>query len=292
MKAIVTVGISASGKSTFAKEWAKKNNAVISNRDDLRFSLTGASDWSEYKFNKQTEAMITAIQLDTMTLAAKRNQNIIMADTNLNKTYRDVLIKNLTDIGFDVEIKTFPITLEEAWRRDSLRVNGVGHLVIYKQYQQWLEYTDEDRRIYVPNNTLPPCIVFDIDGTLAVMKDRKPYEWDKVDTDHVRVIIRSMLHGYQNLGFNIVIVSGRDSVCREKTLQWLEDNDMIGNALYMRPKDDMRDDRIVKSEIALDFVAHRWNIRGWVDDRPKVVRMLYEIGIPNVICVADQNLEF
>jgi len=292
MKAVVTIGISASGKSTFAREWAKKNNAVITNRDDLRFSLTGAKDWSEYKFNKHTEKLITSIQHDTINLAAVAKKDIIVADTNLNKTYRDKLIELLTTLGYEVEIKTFPITLEEAWKRDSLRANGVGHHVIYRQYQQWLEYVADTSRVYVPNEELPPCVVFDIDGTLAVMKERKPYEWDKVDTDHVRLMVKHMLIGYKSLGYEIVIVSGRDAVCREKTLQWLEDNDVIGNALFMRGEGDMRDDRIIKCEIALGVVANQWNIRGWVDDRPKVVRMLYGIGIPNVICVADQNVEF
>ena len=43
MKATITVGISASGKTTWAKAHAQATGAIISNRDDLRFSNVGRS---------------------------------------------------------------------------------------------------------------------------------------------------------------------------------------------------------------------------------------------------------
>lgn len=289
MKAIVTIGISASGKTTFAKEWAKKNNAIISNRDDLRFALTGAKDWSEYKFNKHTETLITAIQHDTIDIAAAAKKDIIIADTNLNKTYRDKLIEILTSVGYEVEIKTFPITLEEAWRRDSLRTNGVGHHVIYKQYQQWLEYIE--RRKYEPSTSKANAIIVDVDGTLASVGNRKPYDWDKVGLDTVRPIVKQMVNAF-SFTHKIIVVSGRDSICRDATKTWLLTNDIAFNQLLMRSEGDMRKDTIIKEEIFWNNIAENYNVEAVFDDRPCVVRMWHDIGIKNVISVADQNVEF
>ena len=290
MKAIITVGISASGKTTWAKEYALKNkNTIISNRDDLRFSITGAKTWSEYKFHKQTESIITDIQTETMKIAAASGKDIIMSDTNLNKVYRDVLKAKLRYLGFEVEIKTFPIALEDACKRDSLRANGVGKDVIYKQYQQWLEYIK--RPIYVPDTSKTKAIIVDIDGTLAQMVDRKPYDWHKVGSDTVRPIVKQMISAFSSTHL-VIIVSGRDGVCYEDTAAWLANNGIARANLLMREVGDMRKDTIIKEEIFWRDIAPYYNIEAVFDDRPSVVRMWNELKIPNVIAVADQNMEF
>ena len=68
--------------------------------------------------------------------------------TNLNKVYRDDWIERATDAGYEVIIKEFPITLEEAWKRDAARGNGVGQTTIYQQYKLWQEYIGVKK--YVP----------------------------------------------------------------------------------------------------------------------------------------------
>ena len=51
MKLIMTVGISASGKTTWAE--TQKHCMVNINRDDIRFNIVQpGSDWSTYKFSE------------------------------------------------------------------------------------------------------------------------------------------------------------------------------------------------------------------------------------------------
>lgn len=61
-KIIITVGVSGSGKSTFAKELKEANPEYIEiNRDSFRFDLftNGVEDWSKYKFTKDREKEVT-----------------------------------------------------------------------------------------------------------------------------------------------------------------------------------------------------------------------------------------
>ena len=172
MKLILTVGISASGKTTWAES---QKNIVNINRDNIRFSVVQpGSDWSTYKFNKKNEKRVTELELNAATEVTKFGSDIIISNTNLNSKTREFWKDFAKHHNYEFEIKEFPITLEEAIKRDNLRQNGVGERVIRKQYQQWLEYIG--RKTYTPNEKLPKCIIVDIDGTIAEMNGRGPFE--------------------------------------------------------------------------------------------------------------------
>lgn len=293
MKAILTVGISASGKSCWAREYAKKHKAIISNRDDLRFSLTGCSGWGEYKFDKKIETVITNQEYNLAYNAAQLGKDFIVSNTNLNETTRNEWVEYLKNFGYEVEINRFPITLEEAWKRDSLRVNGVGRDVIYKQWKQWLKFIG--RKQYVPDESLPKAVMFDIDGTLAHMDGKRgPFEREKVGTDTPDKHVVHMSRAYAK-NYRIVFLSGRDGICAGQTVQWLEDYvvepEDVWN-LYMRDVNDTRKDTIVKEEIFWRDIAPYYDVQAVVDDRPSVCRMWRDVGIPKVIQVGDPHEEF
>ena len=64
MKAIVTVGISASGKSTWAKQQVGYMNI---NRDDIRFNtVCPGGNWNTYKFNKKNEQRVEELFWDNV----------------------------------------------------------------------------------------------------------------------------------------------------------------------------------------------------------------------------------
>jgi predicted kinase len=290
MRAIITIGVSCSGKSSWAREYAKKHKAIISNRDDLRFSLTGATNWSEYKFDKKIEDMITMLQRDIILRAAARQKDVIIADTNLDFTRREEVVAFCKSVGYDtIEYQPFPITLEEAWKRDALRPNGVGRDVIYKQWKQWLKFTG--RKVYEPDESLPKAVIFDVDGTLAHMNGRGPFEWDKVGEDSLDLVVYGMLQEFLRSHYTVIVVSGRDGVCKEQTKKWLS-NHGIHAPLFMRKPGDIRKDSIIKEEIFWEHTAPYYNVQAVVDDRPQVVRMWYDIGIPKVICVGNPYEEF
>lgn len=121
---------------------------------------------------------------------------------------------------------------------------------------------------------LPKAIIVDIDGTLAKMtSERGPFDWMKVQTDLVNPPIRHIVNLYQSAGHEIILFSGRDSVCRELTEQWLSDNLIGYNQLHMRPQGDFRKDAIIKRELFDANVAGKYDIQFVLDDRNQVVDM-------------------
>ena len=296
MKLILTVGISASGKTTWVNN-SRLYNTVNINRDDIRFNIVQpGSNWKTYKFNSGNESKVTQFELRLAESAVKTHENIIISNTNLNPKIRNFWKEYAKKNGYEFEIIEFPITLEEAIKRDRLRQNSVGEKVLYKQYQQWLEYIG--RKTYIPNKDLPKCLIVDIDGTIAKMTNRGPFEWDKVSHDEPRKFVLDMIEGIvkENDCF-VVYLSGRDSVCEPDTRKWIYDNtsDYVFShnwQLYMRKENDTRKDCIVKEEIFWDKIASKYNVIGVFDDRPQVLQMWHELKLPNVICVGNPFEEF
>lgn len=300
MKAIITVGVSASGKTTWARNFAHismPERWEVLSRDDVRRSmletrhnrkLAPGELWKLWKFKDEKD--VSAIIDSHIDKFADRKINLILADTNLSSSHRAELRRKLIGFGYEVEIKDFPVTFEEAIRRDAGRPDGVGHSVIWKQYKQWYEYAGG--RVYVSDETKPKAIIFDVDGTLAHMNGKRgPFEWDKVHLDDLREEIAVMYKGFHAAGYFMIVVSGRDGACRDLTRKWLNDNNLNFDQLFMRNPGDMRKDNIVKEEIFFGEIADKYNVKMVVDDRPQVVRQWQLMGLP-VAAVANQYEEF
>lgn len=147
MKAIITVGISGSGKSTWAeRQWDSVQDYPfkVINRDDTRWTLSGKRGWNgdnAYKFYHVVEDSVTLLNYQKMCEAAERKRDIIIADTNLNPKTRNKLIRQCQELGYEVEIKEFPISFPEALKRDAQRgIFAVGEDVLKKQWEQWVQY--------------------------------------------------------------------------------------------------------------------------------------------------------
>ena len=296
LKAIITVGVSGSGKSTYAKELCKEYNWFNIERDVIRefimvtqFHFPSSGDfvmvdnlWKHWKF--KNESLVNA-EFDLNILRAVNNKfNIVISNTNLNKYHRDALKLKLEALGYEVEIKVFglDLTFEELCKRDLWRKNSVGYTIIAKQYEQFRKefpkYTLKD----VSNK--PNILICDIDGTAAIMCDRSPYSWDKVKYDIHNEVVFSFLEGFCSHSIHvnqiqpkIIFMSGRDSVCRADTIQWIDAwcyrNSGFDYELYMRKEGDMRKDTIVKEELFFENVDGKYNVQGVLDDRNCVVRL-------------------
>jgi len=309
-EAIVTVGISASGKSTFANAWVQAaphwNRAEI-NRDMIRRELMrkDGNEFSWEKWNWKREKEVTIIATTAINNCVSNGYDIIVSDTNLNQARRIELIKQLTGMGFRVTVKDFPVTLEDAWKRDAKRPDGVGHSVIAEQYEKWLEYIGrkdaypEYMSVFVANpNEQPKCILVDIDGTLAHMNGKRgAFEWEKVGLDDCDEAVVGIVNRYgvaddgSERGTYVIILSGRDGICEPQTRQWLYDNDIYFDRLIMRAPNDMRKDTIVKEEIFWRDIAPNYNVQFVIDDRPCVVRLWQRIGL-KTFAVGNQHIEF
>ncbi|WP_394159415.1 phosphatase domain-containing protein [Galactobacter valiniphilus] len=129
--------------------------------------------------------------------------------------------------------------------------------------------------------TLPTCWIFDMDGTLALMEGRSPYDMHRVaeDVPNAPVIqLAQALAAHPGVD-RIVIASGRNEAARRATQSWLTFNDVPWDALFMRPDGDQRRDDAVKEEILDRDILPRYRVLGVVDDRQQVVDMWRRRGL-------------
>ena len=117
------------------------------------------------------------------------------------------------------------------------------------------------------------AIIVDIDGTLAKMNGRGPFEWSRVGEDTVNKPVRQVVEMFRSVGYTIIIFSGRDAVCRDQTTRWLYDNDITYHFLYMRPEGNNEKDAIIKRRLYDQYVNGVFEVRLVLDDRNQVVDM-------------------
>lgn len=121
----------------------------------------------------------------------------------------------------------------------------------------------------------PTAIMVDIDGTLAHMQDRSPYDYSKVMSDTLDDVIADITRKYKT----VVVMSGRPESCREDTENWLRKHAVRFDKLFMRTTGDNRKDSIVKLELYKEHVEPNYNISFILDDRNQVVKMWREQGL-------------
>lgn len=122
-----------------------------------------------------------------------------------------------------------------------------------------------------------PAILCDIDGTLAHMMGRSPYDWSRVEEDFIDENVREILELYHyNTEVRIILMSGRDEVCRKETIRWLDHHLVSYDELLMRGANDTRKDNVVKMELYNEFIKDRYKVRFILDDRDQVVKMWRE----------------
>jgi predicted kinase len=280
-KITILKGLPASGKSTWAKLEVTANQGKVKriNKDDLRAMIDGGA-WS-----KEREKLIVNVRNGLIYQFTQAGYDVIVDDTNLDPKH-EKNIRELFGQTNEVVVKTFDVTLSEAIRRDRARSNPVGANVIRRMYNQYFK-----PKAYVPSlPMMPRCIIVDIDGTVALMNGRSPYDTSKADTDLPNPPVVDLVRRYAEYGIPIVFMSGREEKYRDLTEKWLQDNVMgvagINAYLFMRPTGDTREDSIVKKELFEKYVASLYNPLFVLDDRNRVVDMWRSLGL-TVLQVAE-----
>lgn len=129
-----------------------------------------------------------------------------------------------------------------------------------------------------PTQHKPPrAIVCDIDGTLAHMGERSPYDWHRVGEDTLDQVIIDLLRHFNDRV--IILVSGRDESCRAETADWLAANKVPFQHLYMRQTGDNRKDVVIKKELHEAHIKGKFQVDFVLDDRNQVVKMWREQGL-------------
>ena len=139
-------------------------------------------------------------------------------------------------------------------------------------------------------------IIFDLDGTLALIDDRRALatkengkiNWDvffnpdNIQLDKPNWPVIEMAKTLKNAGNRIVIFSGRSKATKEVTKDWLNQHGVPFDVIKMRPTGNgfqfMADD-LLKKKWLEDLFPNTDDILCVFDDRDKVVKMWRENGI-------------
>ena len=140
-------------------------------------------------------------------------------------------------------------------------------------------------------DTNKQIVIFDLDGTLALIDDRRKWctkpngklDWDKffdpnnISMDKPNLPVIKMAQTLHSNGFKIQILSGRSVSTWDATTKWLADNKVPFDVLNMRPLKDFTPDDVLK-QLWLDNIK-KDNVLCTFDDRQKVVDMWRANGI-------------
>lgn len=299
-KLIITRGLPASGKTTFARRWvnADPRTRIRLNRDELRRMLhadVGATT------NGLQEHLITKIQQDTARQALRAGTDVIVDDTNLRgRTAADWA--TLADVvGAEFAVQDFThVTAETCLWRNAQRPaeTRVPEEVVNTMNLKFLngrilpapaprQKVESEWTATEPDWSLPTVYLVDIDGTVAIKGDRDIYDGAKVHLDTVNEDVAMVIHNLSQ-EHQLIYMSGRSDEYRGVTEQWLKANGLEFDELHMRAAGDHRKDSIVKHELFNRHVRNKYNVRGVFDDRNQVVEMWRAIGL-TVFQVADGN---
>jgi predicted kinase len=236
VEVILTRGLPASGKSTWARRLVAENPGMYKrvNKDDLRAMLDGSTH------TKSNEAFVLQVRDDIILRAVEAGRHVIVDDTNFAPKH-EARIRQLVKGKATVRIEEFTASVEECIRRDLARPNSV---------------------------------IVDLDGTYAIMGDRSPYDAARAGIDELNMVVHSIVSAYKgDPTKRVILCSGRQSEHRAVTEAWLSRHDIAYDELFMRGVDDRRKDSLVKREIFETHIRGKFNVDFVLDDRQQVVDM-------------------
>lgn len=290
-------GLQGSGKSTYARAWVAEDpdHRIRVNRDDIRFALFG----KYWGLSQHQEETVSTIEHATSTAALKAGLSVIIDATNFKARTAKDWISAADKHKAEFVVVDIETPLEECIKRDMERgIRGersVGEEVIRDYAKRFLQKgkfppkpvkmeakAAEVGAPYEHAEGLPFVWLFDVDGTLARMQGRSPYAWDRVHED---TAIEDVVRVARLLSreYPVIVFSGRDEVCYEATMTWLEDVAGLNvKELHMRPTAtngvDLPDD-VVKLDLFEKHIRGKYNVAGVFDDRLRVCRAWENLGL-------------
>lgn len=300
-KLILTRGLPASGKSTWAKAWvaADPSSRLRVNRDDIRLQLYG-----RYWGDGVDENMVTKVEDAMVRAAVDAGKDVVIDATHL----RSAWITRWRRLYPDLEVKNFEEPVESLIFRDKMRTRSVGAENIRSMATRYhikpngalpplpepVEASAQWKPAPAYQEGLPEAYIVDIDGTLANhVGVRNPYDTSKYHLDTLHAHVAETITRLMLADAHIIFVSGRDSAYRAVTVEWLRDFGLGDyTAFFMRPEGDRRNDAIVKHELYHEHIAGKFNVIGVFDDRGRVLRMWRAIGLTTFAVGDTDNYNF
>ena len=287
----ITYGIPASGKDTWAREQVYKDRGKTKrvNKDDLRAMMDCNGEFSTEK-----EKFTIAVRDKIVMQSLSQGYNVIVSDTNFPFGGRHFLrLCEIAKLVGDVMVieKFFDVTVKEAIsRNNNSDRKAVPVEIIYNMFNKHVackkylckEYYFPPYEKLKQNTELTPCVIFDIDGTLAHnVTGRSPYDMTRVleDEEDTNIANICRVMGQAAKSYRIIIFSGREDSGREDTETWLNVNGILYHNLYMRKTGDSRKDSIVKEELYNQYIKDKFYVEAVFDDRNQVVETWRSLGL-------------
>lgn len=295
-------GLPGCGKSTKAREMQRDMGGRVVERDEIRYMLYG-------RYTDCDENLVTNVQHRLIEEGLRMGENVFVSDMNLRNQY----VQSLYAIAWKHEVQVCVVDMTDTDVGTCLarnadprrRVQGkkVPEEVIISNYERFIkgkphplpfQFTgaklpSKKYEKYERNPYKPAAIIVDIDGTLARMVDRGPFDEHLVKNDELFEYVARMVEHAAFSDCAIIFMSGRTDGCYADTLDWLREKlpwlewpgSDVHYELHMRRtvKDRGRPDDDVKYDLFMSEVAPRFNVLYVIDDRNKVVKMWREIGI-------------
>jgi predicted kinase len=300
LKVVIARGLPASGKTTYARNWVSidEANRVRIEKDDIRNESSLFKD-GVYNHKRGDESIVIKERDRRIHSALSSGKSVISSDTNLVKKHVSQISAIARKYDAEIEVKDFfDVPLKELIERDSKREHSVGEQVIRRMFHEQVKTLPTFLEF---DPALPFVVVSDLDGTLTLgPKNRSPYEWSKVGQDDINLGVAHALDGIRVIDHaKIFIFSGRNSVCRPETEDWLDRNDIEYDLLAMRPQflegtniEDNRSDEVIKAEFIEEYIVGKYNVLLWFDDRARIADMLRDVYGINVAQIGDPNYKF
>lgn len=282
----ICIGPSASGKTTFAEQMlaSADNNNVRVSRDEYRYMWKNAG-----LVSNKIELLINKRIHEDVSYFLSSGFNVIYDATNLRKSYLQEIVEKYNTLA-NIEFVLFDVDLDTCIERDSKRKRSVGADVIKGQFKRFEELKKnfdfsalpKKRKKYrrpLSSINTKYCICVDMDGTLADLGPRDPYETNGVINDQINLPVKMTVEALVNYHGNLqlFIVSGREEKTRKQTEDWLKQHKIKYNKVFLRKNGDFRRDSVIKNEI-YDEITKEYQPLVILDDRAAVVDALRERG--------------
>lgn len=289
---ILCMGISGSGKTTWAKQWVSESptTRIRLNYDDIR-SMLGVY-WVTDR-----EPLVKTIFSDSLNSAMDNGYDIVIDNmSNLNPKHQSEYIQLITKFNnnskykYEIKYQWFTTPVEECIERDSKRSPAIGEKVIK---QQWKKYRttiiSHDINEMLSNqvkedSNLPHCIIVDMDATLCFNVTGRPFygpgasEGMMLDLPNYPIInlVKSYCDTYD---CKLIILTGRNESCREVTAKWLSANYLFPEKIIMRPDNNYTSGPEQKKLLYELNIKGKYNVDFVIEDSSKVVKMYRDLGL-------------
>jgi phosphoglycolate phosphatase-like HAD superfamily hydrolase len=133
------------------------------------------------------------------------------------------------------------------------------------------------------------AVIADLDGTLCDVsdilhlvdgegRDFHAFHAASADCPSVEAVVEAV-HAAKDTGRGILIVTGREFIWRDLTLDWLARHGIPYDELVMRIVGDYRPDDVVKAEMLDDLEERGWTITEAWEDRDDIADLWASRGI-------------